>query len=404
MLGIKLHNQKLTEILNLPNQEVVGMQSFEGIGIVLHIESQRKGGVCPRCGSKSDRIHENHYHTIQDLAWGVNDVYLRINARQFKCEKCGKPFTEELEYKPLRRGYTNRLANDVIEQVRGSTILAVSQRSGLSEYQIQNMLDDLWEELNGKKPVGLKRLGIDEIAWRKGGKNFCAVLVNLDTHKIIGLVKSRTKDELSKTLKEWGSEILEGVEYVSIDLWRPYETVVKELMPNVEVVADRFHVMKIVNEELDSKRKEERRESKKIENKLEREQIEEGLKNSKYILLRNEEDLDEDQRGRLEKIKSVSPELAEMHRLKEDFRAIFEEEKTWASGSLRLLDWLVAAQDKFTSACKTIVNWIDEITMYFECPISNGCVEGINNRLKQLKHAAYGFRNFSNFVTRAMLF
>lgn len=136
MRGLERNHEQLSEILGLPGQEVTRMQKLEGIGIVLHIQSKQRSAVCPRCGERSHEVHENHEHTIRDLAWGSQEVYLRINARQFKCKGCGKPFTEELDYTPTRRAYTKRYALDVLRQVRGSNTVAVSERSGMSEYQI----------------------------------------------------------------------------------------------------------------------------------------------------------------------------------------------------------------------------------------------------------------------------
>ncbi len=71
-------------------------------------------------------------------------------------------------------------------------------------------------------PKRLKRLGIDEIALVKGQKNYCAVLVNLDTGKLIAILEKRTQEELRETLTGWGKEVLEQIEEVSIDLWLPY--------------------------------------------------------------------------------------------------------------------------------------------------------------------------------------
>ena len=83
---------------------------------------------------------------------------------------------------------------------------------------------------------------------------------------------------------EWGEKVLKNVKEVSIDLWRGYESVVKKLMPNVCVVADRFHVMKQINQELDEARKKAKKEVEKIKNKQEKEKKLEVIKNSKYIL------------------------------------------------------------------------------------------------------------------------
>jgi len=106
----------------------------------------------------------------------------------------------------------------------------------------------------------LKRLGIDEISLIKGKGNYCAVLIDLDKSKLIGILAGRTQSEISQVMRGWGTEVLESIEEVSIDLWKGYKNLVIELMPKAQVVADRFHVMAQINKELDSQRKREKRE------------------------------------------------------------------------------------------------------------------------------------------------
>jgi transposase len=108
------------------------------------------------------------------------------------------------------------------------------------------------------------------------------VLVDLDTNKPIELVESRRVEDIRKILIEWGSQVLEQIEEVSMDLWSAYKSLVEELMPNANVTADRFHVMKQVNDELDSRRKTEKREAMSLEDEAEKERILEGLNKSKY--------------------------------------------------------------------------------------------------------------------------
>jgi len=102
-------------------------------------------------------------------------------------------------------------------------------------------------------------------------------------------------------------------------------------------------------------------------------------------------------------VKEVSPTLGEMHRLKEEFRDIFEEEKSCGEGLLKLLDWMSNAQLNFPESIKTIARWLGEIVGYFEQKTTSGMVEGINNKLKLIKRLGYGFRNFSNFGLRCLL-
>ena len=60
-------------------------------------------------------------------------IYLQVNSRQFKCNKCGKTLTETLEIKPFRRAYTKRLALDIVTRVLSSNILAIAKQTSLSE-------------------------------------------------------------------------------------------------------------------------------------------------------------------------------------------------------------------------------------------------------------------------------
>jgi transposase len=109
--------------------------------------------------------------------------------------------------------------------------------------EIETLLKETEEDVLKEKPTGLKKLGIDEITHLKGGKNYVAVLVDLDTRKPIELLEKRNKEVIAEYLRGLGSEILNQIEEVSIDLWVPYRSVVEELMPNAQVVADRFHIM-----------------------------------------------------------------------------------------------------------------------------------------------------------------
>ncbi|MEL6162895.1 MAG: transposase [Cyanobacteria bacterium J06628_3] len=139
-------------------------------------------------------------------------------------------------------------------------------------------------------------------------------------------------------------------------------------MPNAQVVADRFHVMTQVNKELDLQRKREKREiedSIKNEisqlNKDEYEKILDGLKKSKYALLKNEKGLNEEQIKKLAQVKEVSPTLKLMHDLKEKIRKIFDETDDWLVGLFELGLWLSKAKKHFPISQKTIIRWIDEI-------------------------------------------
>jgi transposase len=169
------------------------------------------------------------------------------------------------------------------------------------------------------------------------------------------------------------------------------------------ITADRFHVMKLINEELNSARIQQKKTAEAIEAK-ERAKLFGSLKGSKYILLKTEESLSEKQKEKLSILKEASPYLGRMHDLKEEFINLFDLSKNLGEGTLKLLDWLESAQGFFRKTVPTIKRWFAEIVSDFERRTTNGVVEGINNKLKLLKRSGFNFRNFDNFELRALLY
>jgi len=88
------------------------------------------------------------------------------------------------------------------------------------------MLKDASQEYDDSKPSGLKRLGIDEIALVKRKGHYCAVLIDLDTSKLLAILNGRTQEIIKEVLIGWGFEILEQIEEVNMDLWQYYDSLV----------------------------------------------------------------------------------------------------------------------------------------------------------------------------------
>lgn len=177
---------------------------------------------------------------------------------------------------------------------------------------------------------------------------------------------------------------------MAIDLWSPYRSAVEEHIPNAVIVADRFHVMQNLNRALDECRKQEKNLS---DNK-------DDFKDAKYPILKNKEDLTEEQRTILAKVLSISSILKLAYELKEQFREIFNEMNR-QEAKLKLHRWIleVVKNDVFISFnfVKTLLNWEEQILNYFINHLSSGFVEGVNNKFKLIKRKAFGFRNFENF-------
>ncbi len=177
------------QIINLPEFTVKNYRFIDGFGLVRILEKKEKKAICPHCGRKSDKLHQNYRYLVRDLPMMEPDVYLRVNRRQFKCSHCQKPFTEHFDSIRKTRTYTERLSEKIITEVIESDLKNVAQRNGLSEKEVETILKEKFAELKIDKPKQLKKLGIDEIPWVKGHKNYCAVLVDLETRKPVDILE-----------------------------------------------------------------------------------------------------------------------------------------------------------------------------------------------------------------------
>jgi transposase len=203
---------------------------------------------------------------------------------------------------------------------------------------------------------------------------------------LIEVIDSHQQEDIIETLKQQPIEVRTKVEEVSVDMWGGFPKVVKEVFPNAVVVIDRFHVMKAVNEEL---------------NKIRR-QAKIFDRGSKFLLLKNGQDLTPEETEKLELILQKSKRLEKAYRWKEEFRAIYEQPLTVEEGKRQIQGCLDKARAVYSEAITTIRNHLDGISNYFRNRTTSGAMEGINNRIKLIKRQAYGFVNFNNFRERLL--
>lgn len=393
----------ITKVINLEDIKVINYHFITEDEIVIEVENKLKVGQCPDCGNTTDKIHQNHWYTVRDIPLSDYQVLLKVNRRQLRCTKCRKVFSESLDFIKTRRTYTKRLGMKVIQEVLETNVESAALRNRMTASEVETLLKEQEADLLKEKPLQLKKLGIDEITQLKGGKNYAAVLVDLETRKPIALLEKRNKEVIAEYLSSLGLEVLNQIEEVSIDLWKPYKSLIQEMIPNAQVVADRFHVMKQINQELDERRKQEKRAAVKMKNRQEREEKLAGLTHSKYPLLKKKESLNDEEKVKIHSLQKVAPELGEMYRNKEAIRDIFESHITSDEALYKFLEWTEMAYKFFPKSCRTISRWIDEILAYFDRRTTQGIVEGINQKIKLIKRRAYGLTNFNNFRRRILL-
>ncbi len=187
-----------------------------------------------------------------------------------------------------------------------------------------------------------------------------------------------------EVLSEQDLAVREEVEEVSVDMWEGFPKVIESVFPNARIVYDRFHVMNNLNRELNRLR---------IKLKVTGRKI-------KYLLLRNGESLEDEERKELEKMGNEHPFLQIAYEMKERLREIYEKKQTVKGGQREIQKWLVAASAIYRESASMIKTHLEGICNYFAHRTTNGVAEGINTKIKLIKRQGYGFSNFENFRLR----
>jgi transposase len=240
-------------------------------------------------------------------------------------------------------------------------------------------------------------LGIDEIAQHKGHRDFVCVLSDIERGKVIEVLKSRTKAALETYFDGLRPSQRAAIEVVSIDMWEAYADVARTKVPQAAIVVDRFQVMKNLQEKMQDARRAAQRQLPKT--------TRDELKGLRWLLVRNYAELDAEERQKLQRAFEIWPELATLHGLKEEFRAFYAR-KNRRTAIRALETWIAKVQQTGHKALlkfvETVRRWEQEIRTYFDERITNGFVEGTNNKIKLIKRRAFGFRNFENFRYRIL--
>ena len=392
----------LTELLGIPTM-IVKMYAMrrEGEDEVLHLWCAHRENVslCGHCGCIVTKIHQEENRCIRHLdVWGKK-TFLHFPSRRFKCDHCGRIFTEELPFVDAHRRQSTAFEMHIYQACLGGTCKAVALRECLSHSTVKEIFHRV-VALKKSLPMAdtIDVLGIDEISLKKRHKQFVLVISDISRKCILAVLPDREKKTLVNWIESLSPQRKKSIRFVSIDMWAPYYQAVRSHLPHAKVVVDRFHVMKQLNTRLTQLRTNYQKQC--------TPEIQKVLKGSRWILVRNRTELSSDEEDRLNQILTLCPDLRTLYLLKEEFRSIFEKVTCREKAARFLHAWILKAErtgDKYLARfLNTLRNWKDQILNYFVERITNGFVEGINNALRSTIRVAFGYRNFTNFKLRVL--
>jgi len=236
-------------------------------------------------------------------------------------------------------------------------------------------------------------IGVDEIQYAKGHKYLTLVYqIDLGVTRLLWVGKERTIESFLGFFTVIGDDVASKIAFVCSDMWQPYLKVIREKCSEALHILDRFHIVAKMNQALDDVRAEESR-------RMKREGQEPLLKKFRWLLLKRQQNLADQQRFRLRDLLRYNLKTVRAYLLKEAFQQLWDyNSAVWAGKFLD--DWCRQTMRSQIEPMKKIARSLRQhrelILNYFKAQklLSSGVVEGLNNKAKLTMRKSYGFRTF----------
>jgi len=367
--------------------------------IIFHCELKSQIAACPNCLESTAKVNQTHTRKVQDLKISEREVWLHLRVRQYYCATCHRYFLDNPTWIEQGKTYTKRQSKWIFELCKKQSFTQVGALVNLSHKTVERLFYRHAEnEIDLKKRYAqVRKLGIDEIAHRKGKKDYACVLVDLERGIQLDVLPNRKKDTLIAHFQALGEDFCQQIEVVCSDIWKTYINVAKELFPNAEIVIDRFHVVKPLNDVLDTLRKQLRKEFK----------DKDCFKSIKWKLFKRPEKCTPNDFELLQNAFEQSWLLEEIYQLRNTFNSMFDIAQNKIQLEKSLDKWMNFASqldfEPLNSFIKTLKNWKTYIAAFASQNVTNAATEGMNNFLRYFKRISFGLPNFQHMRLRILV-
>ena len=379
----------LPELTFISFRKVIDTRTIEVVA-----KKDPKEEYCPRCATPSKSTYDTRRVKLRDEPFRTFQVFLVIVKRRLWCKPCGKPFTEPLPW--ARKGFRHT------ERYARAVMLACERYVDLKRVRDDFKCSGGWLysalyrqlELERRKRLypWPSKVGIDEHFFRRGKdgfRNFVTVVVDQKNHRLMEVVEGRTGPELEAALAHIPGR--ENVRTVAIDMSAPYKSFARRLFPNAVIVADKFHVLRLLSPAINRHRK-----------AITGDQRTNPIRR---LLLRNGRDLDARTRWVLRTWLAEYPALRELYDAKEALAGFYRIRSSKQASRVltEITDRLArSALPELQTFRATLMRWRNEVLAYFRTRATNGMTEGFNGKAKLVKRRAYGYKSFTNYRLRLL--
>lgn len=407
-------------VKNVSVEVVGGKESVVVDGSLFKKDESR----CPFCHKnlpKYDKGRKARYWHCKDI--GSTRVYIRTSTGRVCCPEHGV-HTQFVPWARHRSRFIRNFEDNVAWLSLNTSKKTVTEYMQISWNSIGPILERVEKDLSANMPNrfdNLMRIGIDETSCRKG-HNYITTVLNHDNGKLVWVGEGNSEETLSRFFEALTEEQRNNIRLVSADGAKWIAKCVRKYCPKAELCIDPFHVVKWAQDVLEKVKSRCVAEARKkmltakphrgrgrpangIRTVTPEEEHYRTIKNSKYPLLKNPENLTEPQSAKLRMILLDNPVLARAYKLKEFLRETFKLPPEDVEG--HIMKWRRKAWTsripEFVDFQRKLKKHIPAILSTIKYRLSNAKIEAINNKIKLLQRRAYGFKNISNMFALIML-
>ena len=358
---------------------------------IYHISSTAKQAPCPKCQSFDTKlVRTGSTRDISGLSVGEKRCIMRVEIRRIICNSCDSSCQEPIKFvpKPYVK-YTKWCARYVLKLRREMSIKAVAYFTGLHWDTVKDIEKNFLKK--AYKTICLSNiqyLGIDEVYMGKV-LGYITVVRDLDAGAVLYVGKGKGSeglDPFAKRIKPYK----DNIKAVAIDMANSYTSWVHDVLPNADIVYDHFHVIKLMNDRMNSLRRS-------TMNNLEDEQKKE-LKGQRFLLLMNEENLTERSLCKLNTIREMFKDLGTASVMKESLRNIYKLTDSSCFAKDAFMSWCEKAEVSGVACLKTMAKTIRKrikglVSFWDHKRLTSASQEGFNNKIGWLTRQAYGYRD-----------
>ena len=365
-------------------------------GVIFDVRPRRKKPRCSGCGKRAPGYDQRAARQWRHLSLGATRIWLRYAPRRVECPRCGV-VNEQVPWGSAGGWFSAAFEETTAYLARVADKTSVTMIMGIAWVTVGKIVERIvGARLDSSRLEGLHFIGIDEFSYRKR-HHYITVIVDHVAGRVIWAAKGRSSETLAAFFRELGPERAAKIEVVTLDMAEGYIKAVKEHAPQAKIVFDRFHVQRLASDAVDAVRRELVRDEEDAERKR-------AIKGSRFALLRSEWNLTVADRAKISEVQRSNRSLYRAYLLKQALAHLLGYQQ---AGQKALKEWLTWASRSrlrpFVRVARTIRKYRDGVLAYIDFRLTNGPVEGINNRMRMVARRAFGFHSAEALISMLFL-